>query len=248
MGGDEGDMAPNMNTYTQGPDGSMRERPEMSALRSNNVWKKLSTLFVVSELGDVEEALTGEVEPGVAQPSSGQKFGMWDGVFARCLLNIFGVIMFLRLGWLVGFAGWAMTMVTILLSVGVTTITTLSLSAICTNGEVAGGGAYYMISRSLGAEFGGSIGIMFFVANAVAVALYLVGFALTVTSQMSEPFISATWDLRIVSLATLVFIQIMCCFGVGEPVRPSIVALGQRFSWVVPMCFSRRRLAHQFSS
>jgi solute carrier family 12 sodium/potassium/chloride transporter 2 len=67
-----------------------------------------------------------------------------------------------------------------LLAMVVTTVTTLSLSAICTNGEVRGGGAYYLISRSLGPSFGGAIGLIFFIANAVAVALYLVGFAETV--------------------------------------------------------------------
>lgn len=84
----------------------------------------------------------------------------------------------------------------VLLSTCVTILTTLSMSAICTNGEVKGGGAYYLISRSLGPEFGkiqlflnymcnvllvgGAIGIIFSLANAVAVSLYVVGFAETV--------------------------------------------------------------------
>ena len=58
-------------------------------------------------------------------------------------------------------------------------ITTLSLSAICTNGEVKSGGAYFLISRSLGPQFGGAIGILFSTANATAVALHLIGFAET---------------------------------------------------------------------
>ena len=72
----------------------------------------------------------------------------------RCLLNIWGVMLFIRLTWVVGQAGIGLSCVIILLSCFVTIITTLSMSAICTNGEVKGGGAYYLISRSLGPEFG----------------------------------------------------------------------------------------------
>ncbi|KAJ8272415.1 hypothetical protein COCON_G00112740 [Conger conger] len=74
--------------------------------------------------------------------------------------------------------------VVILLSVVVTIVTGLSMSAICTNGVVRGGGAYYLISRSLGPEFGGSIGLIFAFANAVAVAMYVVGFAETVVDLL----------------------------------------------------------------
>ena len=72
----------------------------------------------------------------------------------RCLLNIWGVMLFIRLSWVVGQAGIGLASVIILLSTVVTILTTLSMSAICTNGEVKGGGAYYLISRSLGPEFG----------------------------------------------------------------------------------------------
>jgi len=47
------------------------------------------------------------------------------------------------------------------------------------------GGAYYLISRSLGPEFGGSIGLIFAFANAVAVAMYVVGFAETVVEMLN---------------------------------------------------------------
>ena len=70
------------------------------------------------------------------------------------MLNIWGVMLFIRLSWVVGQSGILLSSVVILLSAVVTTITTLSMSAICTNGEVKGGGAYYLISRSLGPEFG----------------------------------------------------------------------------------------------
>lgn len=78
------------------------------------------------------------------------KFGWIKGVLIRCILNIFGVMIFLRISWVVGQAGVGLASVIVLLASFVTFVTALSTSAICTNGEVKGGGAYYLISRSLG--------------------------------------------------------------------------------------------------
>lgn len=75
------------------------------------------------------------------------KFGWIEGVLIRCILNIFGVMIFLRISWLVGQAGLGLMTVIIVVATLVTFITALSMSAICTNGEVRGGGAYYLISR-----------------------------------------------------------------------------------------------------
>ena len=79
----------------------------------------------------------------------------------RCLLNIWGVMLFIRLSWVVGQSGIGFASLIILLSTLVTLLTTMSMSAIATNGEIKGGGAYYLISRSLGPNLGGAIGIVF---------------------------------------------------------------------------------------
>lgn len=100
------------------------------------------------------------------------------------MLNIWGVMLFLRLSWVAAQAGIIQGTAILLLATLVTLVTTQSMSAICTNGEVKGGGTYYMISRSLGPEFGGSIGIIFSLANAVAVAMYTVGFAETLRDML----------------------------------------------------------------
>ncbi|KAJ8944674.1 hypothetical protein NQ318_015882 [Aromia moschata] len=104
------------------------------------------------------------------------KFGWIQGVLVRCLLNIWGVMLFLRLSWVVGHAGIGEAILVIMTATVVTIITSLSMSAISTNGVIKGGGTYYMISRSMGPEFGGSIGLIFSLANAVACAMYVVGF------------------------------------------------------------------------
>ena len=95
------------------------------------------------------------------------------GVFTPCTLTILGVIMFLRLGQIVGQSGVILALTIVLVSKLITLLTTLSLSSIATNTRVQGGGAYFLISRSLGVEFGGAIGVVFFLAQAISVAMYV---------------------------------------------------------------------------
>jgi solute carrier family 12 sodium/potassium/chloride transporter 2 len=102
--------------------------------------------------------------------------------------------MFLRLSWVIGNAGIGEGTLVILFSVTVTSITTISLSAICTNGELKGGGAYYVISRALGPEMGGAIGLTFFAANSVSVALYLLGFGETISALAGHTLATLQWD------------------------------------------------------
>lgn len=116
---------------------------------------------------------------------SGLKLGWIQGVLIPCLLNIWGVMLFLRISWVVAHAGIMETLIIIAISAVVCVITTLSLSAICTNGEVKGGGIYYIISRSLGPEFGASVGIVFAFANAVAASMNTIGFCDSMNELLS---------------------------------------------------------------
>ena len=104
-------------------------------------------------------------------------FGTFGGVFTPCTLTILGVIMYLRLGYVVGQSGILWAVLIVLVSKAITLLTTISLAGIATNTRVKGGGAYFLISRSLGVEFGGAIGVVFFLAQAISVALYCLGFA-----------------------------------------------------------------------
>ena len=109
-----------------------------------------------------------------AQP---RKFGTLEGVFLPNILTILGVIMYLRQGMVMGQAGLIYGVLIILLANVVTFITALSLSAVSTNMRVKAGGAYYIISRSLGIEWGGCIGIPFAVSQTLSISLYTLGFA-----------------------------------------------------------------------
>uniref|UniRef100_A0A8C6NWC1 Solute carrier family 12 member 1 n=1 Tax=Nothobranchius furzeri TaxID=105023 RepID=A0A8C6NWC1_NOTFU len=156
------------------------------------------------------------------------KFGWIRGVLVRCMLNIWGVMLFIRLSWVFGQAGWGLGIVVIALSCVVTTITGLSMSAICTNGVVRGGGAYYLISRSLGPEFGGSIGLIFAFANAVAVAMYVVGFAETVVDLLKEHaslMVDEINDIRIVGCITVVLLLGISVAGMEWEAKAQIVLL-----------------------
>jgi amino acid transporter len=149
------------------------------------------------------------------------KFGTFGGVFTPCTLTILGVIMFLRYGQVAGQAGLALCLLIVLISVGISLLTALSLSAVATNTRVKGGGAYYLISRSLGVEFGGAIGVVFFLAQAISVALYVVGF--------TEAFVDTVPSLagRFVEVATVVnVIAFICVFiGAGWTIKVQYVIL-----------------------
>jgi amino acid transporter len=105
-----------------------------------------------------------------------KKFGTMAGVFAPTFLTILGVIMYIRLPWVVGNAGIIGTLAIIGISVAITGATAVSLSSITTNIRIGSGGAFSLISQSLGLEIGGAIGIPFYIAQAIAVAMYVFGF------------------------------------------------------------------------
>jgi amino acid transporter len=105
-----------------------------------------------------------------------KKFGTFGGVFTPTLLTILGVIMYLRLGWVVGNAGLLGALAIIIISYGITLTTALSMSAITTNIKLGAGGAYAIISQALGLEVGGSLGIPRYVSQGLAVTMYIFGF------------------------------------------------------------------------
>ena len=105
-----------------------------------------------------------------------RKFGAFSGVFVPTLLTILGVIMYLREGWVVGNAGLLGAWAIILLAGGIVAFTGLSLSSITTNIRIGAGGAFSIITQALGLEAGGSIGLSFYLAQALAVAMYIFGF------------------------------------------------------------------------
>ena len=106
-----------------------------------------------------------------------RKLGTFYGVYTPTILTILGVIMYLRFGWLVGHLGLGQVIPIVLLANAITLITTLSFSAVASNSQIGAGGAYFVISRSLGIEVGGAIGLPLFLSQAFSVTLYAYGLA-----------------------------------------------------------------------
>ncbi|KAG1937890.1 solute carrier family [Pimephales promelas] len=154
------------------------------------------------------------------------RFGWVLGVMIRCMLNIWGVIMFLRLPWITSQAGIILTYVIILMSVTITTITATSVSAISTNGKIYSGGTYFMISRSLGPELGAPIGLLFAFANALACSLNTVGFAETVRDVLKEndaQIVDDVNDVRIIGTITIVILLCITFAGMSWEAKAQIL-------------------------
>lgn len=113
----------------------------------------------------------------MANQNDDGKLGTFLGVFTPTILTIIGVILYLRLGWLVGHMGLYQVILIVILANTITLITTLSFSSVATNTRVGVGGAYYIISRSLGLEIGGAIGLPLFLSQTFSVTLYAYGLA-----------------------------------------------------------------------
>ncbi|NJN22238.1 MAG: Na-K-Cl cotransporter, partial [Leptolyngbya sp. RL_3_1] len=128
----------------------------------------------------------------------------FGGVFTPSILTILGVIMYLRFGWVIGHVGLWGTLTIVTISTTITFLTGLSISAISTDQVVKGGGAYYMISRSLGIEPGGAVGIPLYFAQALSVALYTLGFAeslVAVFPQLNQTLVALITTILVTLLA-----------------------------------------------
>ncbi|MFO8147637.1 MAG: Na-K-Cl cotransporter [Bacteroidota bacterium] len=128
------------------------------------------------------------------------------GVFTPSILTILGVIMYLRFGWVVGNVGLVGSLIIVTLATSITFLTSLSLAAIATDQQVKIGGAYYMISRSLGIESGGAVGISLYLAQALSVSMYTVGFAESIVQvfpQLNEKLIAVAAILFVAGVALI---------------------------------------------
>ncbi|KAJ7419134.1 hypothetical protein BTVI_26525 [Pitangus sulphuratus] len=172
-------------------------------------------------------------------------FGTWDGVFTSCMINIFGVVLFLRTGWLVGNTGIVMGMFLVSFVILVALVTVLSGIGVCEKCSIGSGGVYSMISTVLGGQIAGTIGILYIfgqrspqpgmgipfsavehsqspVPQCVAGAMYITGFAESIADVLS---LSNIWAVRGISLAVLFGLQGINLAGVKWIIRLQLLLL-----------------------
>ncbi len=137
-----------------------------------------------------------------------QKFGTFLGVYTPSILTILGLIMYLRVGWVVGNVGLGLTIVIVLIASSITFITGLSASAIATNIQVGVGGEYFLVSRSLGLEMGGAIGIPLYLCRTLSVTFYCFGL-----SEAILVFVPDVPDYGIQLLAAVFIIAVTALSG-----------------------------------
>jgi amino acid transporter len=125
----------------------------------------------------VDHAARDSVIRETGRPPPAKRFGTFIGVYTPSVLTILGVMMYLRFGWVVGNVGLVLALVIVLAASTITCITALSASSVATNMRVGAGGEYFMVSRSLGLELGGAIGIPLFLCRTLSLTLYAFGLA-----------------------------------------------------------------------
>ncbi len=191
-----------------------------------------------------------ELHAGSDTANSSGTLGTFAGVFTPSILTILGIILFLRLGYVVGNAGLGLALFILLLANGISVLTSVSLSAIATNLKVKGGGDYYLISRTLGHEFGGAIGIVVFLAQSVSIAFYCLGFgealaalfttnlsilpqiiaALAVSFLFIFVWLGADWATRFQYVVMAVLVAAITSFFIGGLLRWDGALLVQNWS------------------
>ncbi len=183
------------------------------------------------------------MKPAAAEPkpAQGARLGTFAGVFTPSILTILGIILFQRLGYIVGAGGLARTLAIIAAATAVSVITSLSLAAIATNMRVKGGGDYYLISRTLGVHFGGALGLVLFVAQSVSVAFYCIGFGEATAALLG--YEGSTVAIALIAGTATLAIGTVAYIGADLATRLQFVVMGALLAALVSFYFGGLRAA-----
>ena len=151
------------------------------------------------------------------------KFGTFGGVFTPSLLTILGVIMYLRLPWVVGQAGLWSALGIIVVAHVISVSTGLSISSIATDKSVGAGGPYYIVSRSLGLSIGGTLGLALFVGLSFSVSLYIIGFSESFLATIGRS--GTTTEIRVLGSIVLVVLSIITLISTSFAIKTQYAIL-----------------------
>ena len=158
-----------------------------------------------------------------SETAGGYGFGTFQGVFTPSILTIIGVVMYLRFGWMLGNVGLPTSLLIVTMGSAITLLTGLSIAALATNMRVKGGGAYFILSRSLGLEAGAALGLPLALAQTICVSFYIAGFAEALV-QSGLPVVSG-WDPRLVGLATLAVLALVATLSADLALKSQYVIM-----------------------
>ncbi|KAG9281937.1 solute carrier family 12 member 9 [Astyanax mexicanus] len=189
---------------------------------------------VVGEGGDSRRASTSAGD--TSSKASPRTLNTFFGVMVPTILSMFSIILFLRTGFVIGHAGLLQGLLMLGVAYFIISLTILSICAISTNGAVEAGGAYYMISRSLGPEFGGSIGLMFFLAKVCACGVYVLGLVEAILDIFGQdPAVGMAQGVRVLpqgywfsvlySSVLLLLCLVVCLVGAHIYAKASFITL-----------------------
>uniref|UniRef100_A0A0N4Z537 AA_permease domain-containing protein n=1 Tax=Parastrongyloides trichosuri TaxID=131310 RepID=A0A0N4Z537_PARTI len=149
-------------------------------------------------------------------------FGTWDGVFPTVMVNIFGIIIFLRMGWIVGTAGIANSLLLLIICTTLSLITVFSAIGICERCQIKNGGIYFLVSHILGGQIGGAVGLIYVFGQAVGTSLVAVGFGESVAHffNSTNPIL-----IKFISVSVIVILTGINAAGVRYVIRLQIILL-----------------------
>nr|XP_023018169.1 solute carrier family 12 member 8 [Leptinotarsa decemlineata]XP_023018170.1 solute carrier family 12 member 8 [Leptinotarsa decemlineata] len=150
-------------------------------------------------------------------------FGTWDGVFTSCLINIFGVIVFLRSGWIVSQAGVCSAITIVLFTVFTALVSVLSAVGICERCRIESGGVYFVIAHTLGSKFGGALGVIYCFGQAVGCALNVLGFGESMAELIGLG--DSRWAIRLIAMAAVVLLSVINVAGVKWVIKLQFILL-----------------------
>ena len=156
--------------------------------------------------------------------SKDDKFGTFGGVFTPSILTILGVIMYLRLPWVVGNAGLWMTLGVVAVAHVISVTTGLSISSIATDKNVGAGGPYYIVSRSLGLPIGGTLGLALFVGLSFSISLYVIGFCESFLAFIDMELTPG--NVRLAGTVTIVALTAVTLISTAFAIKTQYLILG----------------------